>query len=103
MSSTFKQKIIGGMPISVPNQIVESGESFYISFNDHDISIYGCETTAIVLENPTVFLILNGDHRQKLKGKNKKESCEYFHQNSKLKNKMSDPDENYRLPLFKTN
>jgi hypothetical protein len=51
----------------VPNYTY-SGAGFYVSFNDHDVSIYGDVTTALVSLSPdgkwTRFLILNGDHRR---------------------------------------
>ncbi len=40
------------------------GDGYYISYNDHDIDTYGCETTALVIGQMEGFLILNGDHRE---------------------------------------
>lgn len=39
---------------------------FYLSYNSRDTSIYGCVTTAIVLGQGQKFLILDGDHRDRL-------------------------------------
>jgi len=39
-------------------------EGFYISYNNYDIDIYGCKTTALVLGQMQKFYILNGDHRK---------------------------------------
>lgn len=52
----------GRLPVTVPNEVV-SRAGFYVSFNDHDIGIYGCATTALVIGQGERFYILNGDHR----------------------------------------
>jgi len=39
-------------------------EGFYISYNNYDIGIYGCATTALVWGQMMYFMILNGDHRK---------------------------------------
>ncbi|AJF08203.1 hypothetical protein [Geoalkalibacter subterraneus] len=46
----------------VPNTVIE-GDGFYISYNNHDHAIYGCDTTALVFGQMQAFYILNGDHR----------------------------------------
>lgn len=51
-----------GMP-PAPNQIA-GGDGFYVSFNDVDHAIYGCDTTALVVGQMQAFYILDGDHRQ---------------------------------------
>lgn len=53
-----------GMPafLPTPNDVVD-GDGFYVSFNCVDLSIYGCETTALVVGQMQAFYILNGDHR----------------------------------------
>lgn len=50
------------MNYPVPNTIID-GNGFYVSYNDRDISLYGNDTTALVLGQMAKFLILNGDHR----------------------------------------
>lgn len=45
-----------------PNMIL-NGDGFYVSYNDVDGAIYGCDTTALVLGQMQHFYILNGDHR----------------------------------------
>jgi hypothetical protein len=89
MRSTLHTIIADGIPVSVPNEVTETNNGFYISYNNYDRSIYGSDTTALVLEESTHFLILDGDHRSNL---NKPfESClDYFHDNARLLNKMSD-------------
>jgi len=47
---------------STPNSVV-MGENFYISFNDQDTDLYGCETTALVFGQMEKFYILKGDWR----------------------------------------
>lgn len=42
----------------------KSYDGFYISHNNCDIDIYGCETTALVLGQMQKFYILKGDHRK---------------------------------------
>lgn len=52
----------GTFQISVPNKTME-GDGFYVSYNDHDTSIYGSDTTALVFGQMQRFFILTGDHR----------------------------------------
>ncbi|MBK6616335.1 MAG: hypothetical protein IPG27_20420 [Ottowia sp.] len=52
----------GPLLVSVPNSTMD-GDGFYVSFNDHDIGVYGCATTALVLGQGQKFYILKGDHR----------------------------------------
>jgi hypothetical protein len=47
----------------MPNQIYRGSGDYYVSYNDTDSRIYGCATTALVVENMRYFYILNGDHR----------------------------------------
>lgn len=42
----------------------KSYDGFYISYNNYDINIYGCVTTALVLGQMQKFYILKGDHRK---------------------------------------
>lgn len=48
-----------------PNSAMHLND-FYLSYNDRDIGWYGCDTTAIVVGQMQLFLILNGDHRNPL-------------------------------------
>lgn len=61
---TYTRQMIPVINQAAPNEILDRGE-FHISFNP-SVSDYGSKTTAIVLRN-TVFLTLNGDHRDKLR------------------------------------
>lgn len=47
---------------ATPNSFID-GKGFYVSYNDHDISIYGSDTTALVVGQMEKFYILKGDHR----------------------------------------
>lgn len=50
--------------VSATPNTVRSGDGFYVSHNSEDISVYGCETTALVLGQMAHFYILKGDHRR---------------------------------------
>lgn len=81
-----------------PN-LVMGGEGFYISYNDHDIGIYGCDTTAIVLGQMQGFLILKGDHRSQyapLVEQGLDRCLDYFRGNVAEAHPMSDKIENIR-------
>jgi len=67
MKSTVNIATIKGCPIIIPNTII-NGDGFYISYNNYDTHIYGCDTTALVQakdHQQEHFYILNGDYRQK--------------------------------------
>jgi hypothetical protein len=49
----------------VPNSITR-GHGFYVSYNTVDTSIYGSDTTALVVGQMEHFYILIGDHRDAL-------------------------------------
>lgn len=53
----------GPVFVPVPNRVTQAA-GFYVSYNDHDTSIYGSDTTALVLGQMERFYILKGDHRQ---------------------------------------
>lgn len=53
----------GSFAVLVPNTVVDAG-AFYVSYNDHDIGVYGCDTTALVFGQMERFYILKGDHRR---------------------------------------
>ncbi|WP_116827215.1 MULTISPECIES: hypothetical protein [Pseudomonas syringae group] len=70
-----------------------NGKGFFVSFNDHDMWIYGCDTTALVRDQMDGFYILNGDHREAYVGLIPQgfEAClDYFNSNIGLVNKRSD-------------
>jgi hypothetical protein len=52
--------VAGGISLFVPNSVL-NGKDFYISHNKRDIAAYGCETTALVMQDDmTRFYILKG-------------------------------------------
>lgn len=64
--NSLHSTVLGGVPCTVPNRTdeVKSGSPhWYVSYNSHDLAIYGDVTTALVLGQGEHFLILNGDHR----------------------------------------
>jgi hypothetical protein len=91
--STYSIKLLGGIPIGVPNVVDETKAGYYVSYNNYDVGIYGSDTTAIVVDRSSAFLILNGDHREQLRGLSLKDACAYFHANSDNKNKRSNDHE----------
>lgn len=54
----------GAFPVAIPNSTVD-GDGFYVSYNNHDIGLYGCDTTALVVGQMERFYILKGDHRDR--------------------------------------
>ena len=82
----------GLVPVNIYNSVID-GNGFYVSHNDHDLAIYGDETTALVLGQMERFYILNGDHRQQyaqLMGQGFDACLEYFKANQALRNHRSD-------------
>lgn len=64
IDNIFKDQVTTG--ISSPN-LIAGFRGYHLSYNDHDIDIYGDVTTAIVIgDQMDYFLILNGDHRKQL-------------------------------------
>lgn len=89
MKTTLRTKNINGMMVSVPNVVDTTPVGYYVSYNNYDTHLYGSDTTAIVIDRSGAFLILNGDHRDALKGMSLDAACKYFHDNHDLKNKRS--------------
>ena len=102
---TGQMKNFDGIPILEPkNDITSSKDNFYISYNNRDTQIYGCDTTALVLESPiaTRFLILNGNHTKEyneiINDVGSYENCvEYFNQNMNLKSKFSENSDEFLI------
>lgn len=66
---------------------------FYVSYNSHDVDIYGDVTTALVLGQMQKYFILNGDHRAEYARIIKsgfKRCIEYFVNNADKINRYSD-------------
>lgn len=67
-------QFLGGMPMHVPNEVMEVSKDFYISFNASSRD-YGCPTTALVLGQGDKFYILCGDHRKAYAGMTTFDEC----------------------------
>jgi len=101
--STVHTQFIEGVPCKIPNrtdEIKTGSPHWYISYNNYDQSIYGCDTTALVLGQGECFLILNGDHRENFSNciqsmnlsKSRLNRClDYIRENKELLNFRSDP------------
>lgn len=66
---------------------------FYVSYNSHDINIYGDITTALVVGQMQKFYILNGDHRKeyaKIMNDGFEKCMDYFVKNIHQINKNSE-------------
>lgn len=97
MATTYHTVWIKGTPVGVPNRVDNTPTGYYVSYNNYDKGIYGCDTTAIVINKTSAFLILNGDHRDNLRGLSLADACDYFHANSDKKNHISDDHQDDRL------
>ena len=60
--STVSVGTVAGMQVLVPN-VTTDHKGFYVSYNNYDTSVYGSDTTALVVGQMEKFYILNGDHR----------------------------------------
>lgn len=89
----FKNQFISGMGIKAPNSVL-CLDQYHISYNTIDTRTYGCDTTAIVLKKGSLFLILNGDHRNQLeeitRSAGLQECIDYFIENIHIANKYSE-------------
>lgn len=80
------------VPVAVPNDIIPA-ETFYVSYNDVDLDLFGGATTALVLGQMSKFYILMGDHRQQYAPLIEQgfEAClDYYKANLELAHKHSD-------------
>lgn len=91
--STVHVSNVGGFSVMAPNVCNNFG-TFYISYNDWDTDIYGCDTTAIVVGQMERFYVLNGDHREQLHAIAEKKGLDgcvqYFLDHIDEKSKYSD-------------
>ena len=85
-------KFCNGIPLSIPNEVMENDPTFYVSYNSSS-SGYGCATTALVRNDPQMshFYILKGDHREQYKAESSLAKClEYYKLNEALRHEYSD-------------
>lgn len=90
-SQTPGTQFIAGIPLNIPN-FTYDGKGFYISYNDRDSGVYGSDTTALVV-NDSTFYILNGDHRMgysPLVDQGIDACVSYFYDNICQRNRYSD-------------
>jgi len=73
------------------SNLVTQCTNHYISYNNSDTYNYGCDTTALVPNNQTTFLILNGDHREAYRaiGDDYDACIDYFYAHANERNKLS--------------
>lgn len=71
-----------------PNE-VQQRDGFHISFNYAHTAYYGCETTAVCVDNGP-FYILNGDHRVELAALDWMECLTYLHDHALELNRFSE-------------
>lgn len=107
MKNSFKHQrtpwVNGIPPIFSPNSVMPAEEDdslddkdplFYLSYNNRDVGLYGCDTTAVVLAQMLRFYILEGDHRDALaaiKQGGFTACMEYVRQHHDQLHKRSDP------------
>lgn len=93
-STVKSQTTPAGVPFLTPNVVVKEDANWHVSYNNVDAGIYGCDTTAIVVNNWD-FYILNGNHVASLKFlDNLAEAIDYF---------FSKPDQHNKLTVYGSN
>lgn len=89
--STASLKFVKGMPLSIPNKIVSDKKEYHISYNNRDVALYGCSTTAIYINETSQFLILNGNHSENYNELESLKDClDYFYKNIDQANPKSE-------------
>ena len=79
--------------VGLPNRVTKKEKTYHISYNNVDIdeSLYGCDTTALYINETSQFLILNGDHTDHYNACNTLQDCiEYFYKNLEQANSKSE-------------
>lgn len=89
--STISQTLLAGIPCVIPNRVTENSPDHYISFNDVDSAIYGCDTTAVVIGQMCHFYVLCGNHEAALIGKSLSDCLDYLYAHADELNKYSEP------------
>lgn len=79
-----------GIPYMIPNRWTALSPDFYVSFNNRDANVYGCETTAVVVGAMKRFYVLSGNHESALVGKSFEECLDYLHAHADQLNKYSE-------------
>jgi len=98
METTAQVENFKGIPIVLPNKVTKQNNNFHISYNNRDISHYGCDTTALYINETSQFLILNGDHTKKYKNLETLRDClKYFYDNLNKANSKSEHNKLFKI------
>ena len=100
--STLHVESFNGIQVLVPNRVFKT-RTHVISYNNRDIGIYGCATTAVILpcqygtkkHYDDCYLILRGNHVEALKPLDLVETLEYISKNIHLKALYSEDVSDY--------
>ena len=96
--ATYHMENFQGIPIGVPNRISKQEKTHYISYNNHDTAGYGCDTTALCINETSQFLILNGNHSSEYNNCNTLQDCiNYFYLNIEQANPKSEHGRLFKL------
>ena len=80
--TTYHTESIQGIPVGVPNKVSKQEKTHYVSYNNYDRAEYGCDTTALYINETSQFLILNGNHSSGYDGCDSLQDCvDYFYEN----------------------
>ena len=91
--TTYHTEYIKGMLVSTPNRLTKQTKEYYISYNNYDTGddMYGCDTTALYINETGQFLILNGNHIHNYNKCNTLQDCiDYFYKNIEQANTKSE-------------
>ena len=98
--TTYHTEHIMGMPVGVPNRLTKQTKQFYISYNNYDTGndMYGCDTTALYINETSQFLILNGKHTDNYNDCSTLQDCiNYFYRNIEQANAKSEHGKLFKL------
>ena len=91
--TTYHTEYYMGVPIGVPNRLTKQTREYHISYNNHDTDdgMYGCDTTALYINETSQFLILNGKHTDNYSACSTLQDCiDYFYRNLEQANARSE-------------
>lgn len=91
--ATYHMESFLDIPIETPNRITKKEKTYHISYNniDTDTDAYGCDTTALYINETSQFLVLNGKHTDKYNDCNTLQDCiNYFYLNIEQANPKSE-------------
>ena len=89
--TTYHMENYEGGPIGVPNRVTKKEKTYHISYNNVDTDAYGCDTTALHINETSQFLVLNGKHTDNYNACNTLQDCiDYFYKNLEQANPKSE-------------